>query len=233
VSTDDVKVAGEATDPQEEKALTESSVPVKPMEAPAPAAPKTAAPIQVPAAAAPAAAGGEESFTFTMTRSTMQQPWGVDLTSDSEKSLTILAIHPTGALGASNEKAKTPLKPGDVIIKIGTGTTKTEMVDALGTGTSLYAEVVRVTKFDAVMSKQSPTEGLFMDVTEHKGKLLIEKISPKPSAITRYNSKNPKKPLIEGDMIVAVDGKEAVKDMVAVMKTNEKFTLSVVRSGNA
>ena len=25
-------------------------------------------------------------------------------------------------------------------------------------------EVVRVTKFDAVISKQSPTEGLFMDV---------------------------------------------------------------------
>ena len=30
-------------------------------------------------------------------------------------------------------------------------------------------------------------------------------------------------------MIVAVDGKEAVKDMVDVMKSNEEFTLSVVR----
>ena len=71
-----------------------------------------------------------------------------------------------------------------------------------------------------------------MVMNEYKGKLLIQKISPKPSGIMRYNQTNYKKPLIEGDTIVAVDGKEAVKDMVAVLKTKEKFTLSVVRSGN-
>jgi hypothetical protein len=219
VSTDDVKVSSGGKDPvQEEKAFAEA--PVKNLEAPAAAV-----------AAAARGSGGEETFKFTMTRSSMQTPWGVDLTSDSEKSLTILAIHPTGALGGSNEKAPKPLAPGDVIIKIGTGTTKMEMVEALKTGTTVTAEVVRVDKFDALIQKTSAQEGLYMDVTEQKGKLLIQKISPKPSGIMRYNAENYRKPLIEGDMIVAVDGKESVKDMVAAMKSNDKFTLSVVRSG--
>merc|ERR1719261_1271579 len=104
-----------------------------------------------------------------------------------------------------------------------------EMVEALKSGTSVTAEIVRVSKFDAVISKSSATEGLYMDVTELKGKLLIQKISPKQSGIMRYNAENFKKPLIEGDVIVAVDGKDSVKDMVAAMKTNDKFTLSVVR----
>jgi hypothetical protein len=209
--------------------MTETSLPSKPAEAPATA---TATATAAPAAAATSAiSAAEESFKFTMTRSSVQTPWGVDLTSDSEKSLTILAIHPTGALGASNEKAPKPLKPGDVIIKIGSGTTKMEMVDALKTGTSVTAEVVRVGKFDAMITKTSASEGLFMDVTEHRGKLLIQKISPKQSGIMRYNAENYKKPLIEGDAIVAVDQKDSVKEMVAAMKSNQKFTLSVVRSG--
>jgi hypothetical protein len=92
---------------------------------------------------------------------------------------------------------------------------------------------VRVSKFDALIAKISSTEGLYMDVTEQSGKLLIQKISPKQSGIMRYNAENYKKPLIEGDMIVAVDGKDDVKDMVTLMKSNDKFTLSVVRSGPA
>ena len=75
-------------------------------------------------------------------RFSTRDPWGVELTNNSEKSLTIVSIDPTGAIHASNTAAPTPLKPGDVIIKLGTGTTKTEMVDALKTGTSVSAEVL-------------------------------------------------------------------------------------------
>jgi hypothetical protein len=178
----------------------------------------------------PDALPGEEAFLFHMERTTQQTPWGVDLTSDSGYSLTVVAVSPDGALGKCNATAVKPLKPGDVIVAIGDATSKVAMVEKLKQETLLAVDVVRNSKFEAHIVKNSPQESLNMDVTESNGKLLIQKIAPKSSGITRYNTDNYCTPLVEGDIITAVNGKDKVDEMINQIKNNVQFTLSVVRS---
>jgi hypothetical protein len=171
----------------------------------------------------------EETFVYTMERSTQQTPWGVDLTSDSGYSLTVIAVSPDGALGKCNATAPKPLKPGDVIVAIGDATTKVGMVEKLKRETNVTVDVVRNTKFEATIVKNSPQESLSMDVSESGGKLLIQKIAPKSSAITRYNAENSSTPLVESDIIVSVNGSDKVDDMINHLKNSTTFTLSIVR----
>ena len=49
------------------------------------------------------------------------------------------------------------------------------------------------------------------------------------SAIMSYNAKNHLKPLVKGDVVVAVDGKETVEEMLQQITTSSKFTLSIER----
>jgi hypothetical protein len=165
-----------------------------------------------------------------MERSSAQTPWGVDLTSDSGYSLTVVAVSPEGALGKCNATAPKPLKPGDVIVSIGDAQTKVGMVETLRQETVVTADVVRNSKFEAKIEKNSPQESLNMDVTESLGKLVIQKIAPKSSGITRYNVDNYCTPLVEGDLIVAVNGKDKVDDMISIIKSSVSFTLSIERA---
>jgi len=126
--------------------------------------------------------------------------------------------------------APKPLKPGDVIVSIGDAQTKVGMVETLRQETVVTADVVRNSKFEAKIEKNSPQESLNMDVIESLGKLVIQKIAPKSSGITRYNVDNYCTPLVEGDLIVAVNGKDKVDDMISIIKSSVSFTLSIERA---
>merc|ERR550514_721732 len=91
---------------------------------------------------------GEDTFVYRMERSSQETPWGVDLTSDSGYSLTVVAVSPEGALGKCNATAPMPLKPGDVIVSIGAAQTKVAMVETLRAETVVMADVVRNSKFE-------------------------------------------------------------------------------------
>jgi hypothetical protein len=239
VTGEDVQVAP-ADDKPEEKTTTEA--PAAPVKAPEPVASPAPQPVQSappPAPAAPVApapppvekaSDGSERFAYTLSRPDQNAQWGVNLTSDSEKSLTIVGITPDGALGQCNAKAPKPRKAGDVIVSIEKATSKPDMVSKLKTEKSLQAEVVRYSAFDATITKSSPQEHLNMDVTESNGKLLIQKITPKANAVTRHNMENYTKPLIEGDYIVAVNGKSTATDMVSAIRSGTTFTLSIQRA---
>jgi len=188
------------------------------------------APAAAPAPTKEKASDGSEKFTYTLTRPDPTAQWGVNLTSDSEKSLTIVGITPDGSLGQCNAKAPIPLKSGDVIVSIDKATAKPDMVSKLKTEKSLTAEIVRYSAFEATITKSSPQEHLNMDVTESNGKLLIQKITPKANAVTRHNLENYTKPLIEGDYIVAVNGKTTATEMVSFIRGASTFTLSIQRA---
>ena len=146
------------------------------------------------------------------------------------------------------------IKPGDVLVKVETGnafgrmwrSSTREMLEALKTRTTVNVEVVRNTKFDAKISKFSGEDSRdsdpggsrdrLMDVVQVGGRLLIEKLSPSPSGrriirieAERYNVEQFKKPLVSGDIIVAVDGTESLNAMIEQMEAKPAFTLSVVR----
>ena len=92
----------------------------------------------------------------------------------------MLSISPDGALAAANAKASKPLRPGDVIIGIGEAKEARRMLEKVRTDLSFKAEVVRVSEFEARITKTSPQEGMFMDVLEHDGKLLVQEIKSRP-----------------------------------------------------
>ena len=49
------------------------------------------------------------------------------------------------------------------------------------------------------------------------------------SAIMSYNARNYLKPLVKGDVVVAVDGKATDEAMLKQINTSQKFTLSIER----
>ncbi len=49
------------------------------------------------------------------------------------------------------------------------------------------------------------------------------------SAIMSYNAKNHLKPLVKGDVVVAVDGKATDEEMLKQITASQKFTLSIER----
>ena len=128
-----------------------------------------------------------------------------------------------------NAATKNPLRPGDVILSIGGTKTKNEMVQMLKDETSMTLEIIRHTKFEAEIEKTSPQEPLCMDVSELNGQLVIQQISPRMSAVTRYNAKHFTKPLVESDLICAVNGKTQLEEMVKLIKQSLKFTLTITR----
>ena len=192
------------------------------------------------AAAAPANAGNAiQEFDFAWVRESLTKKWGVDLASDSPKSLTVLSISPDGALAAANAKASKPLRPGDVIIGIGEAKEAHRMLEKVRTDLSFKAEVVRVSEFEARITKTSPQEGMFMDVAlEHNGNLLVQEIKSRPpgkeasslTPVMRYNRDHYTQPLVVGDMITAVNRVSDAMHMIQAMRTNTTFTLSVVRA---
>ena len=63
------------------------------------------------------------------------------------------------------------------------------------------------------MPQLGPAKLFCVDALVHQTKrnrLVIQKIAPKSSGITRYNMDNYCTPLVEGDLIVAVNGKDKV-----------------------
>ena len=122
---------------------------------------------------------------------------------------------------------------------------QTAEVEKLKHETSLTADIVRHSKFDAVIHRNPtfdagriPTqESLGMTLIRSDGKLVIEGIdlsfrtgsSNGMSAIMSYNAKNHLKPLVKGDVVVAVDGKATDEEMLKQITTSQKFTLSIER----
>lgn len=199
----------------------------------------TAPPQEAPKAAEPKAEPKPDAsslttatrFTAALTRATPQTPWGVDLTSDSDHSLTIVRIAPDGAFGMYNQKKLNPLKSGDVIVAVNGAKTKADMVGKLKSEINVQAQIVRYGLFEAVLKKNATAEPLSMDVNDAgPNVLLIQKISPVSSAITRYNEQNFEKPIIEGDQLIAVNGKETVGDMVKEMQAGTTLTCKVKRA---
>jgi hypothetical protein len=187
-----------------------------------------------------AEASFEEKFEFLMTRATPTTNWGIDFQSDSERSLTVRAVEQGQAMAQCNKSARfyaaKPLKPGDVIVSVDGATSQAAMVEKLKKETSLTAEIVRYLKFDAVIDTDSsydaakPTQKSFgMQVSRVEGKLMICKIDSGPSPIKCYNTKNYLKPLVSGDVIVAVDSKTTFDEMIEQIKTSTKVTLSIER----
>ena len=115
---------------------------------------------------------------------------------------------------------------------------QTAEVEKLKHETSLTADIVRHSTFDAVIHRNPtfdagriPTqESLGMTLIRSGGKLVIDGIDlTRMSAIISYNEKNYLKPLVKGDVVVAVDGKETVEEMLQQITTSSKFTLSIER----
>jgi C-terminal processing protease CtpA/Prc len=179
-------------------------------------------------------AEGSIKFKFHMARSTKTTKWGVDFAADSGQSLTMVSLEPGQAMAQSNDSARTyaaqPLKPGDVIVSIDGEATQGAMVEKLKKGVSLTADIVRYSKFDAVIERnETAGEPLGMDVVRSNGKLVIDKIDLNPGPIKRYNAKNYLKPLVKGDVIVAVDSKDTCDDMMMKINSAAKFTLRIER----
>ena len=110
------------------------------------------------------------------------------------------------------------------------------MIEKLKRETSLTADIVRYSKFDAVLEKTAdPTESFGMNLNHivvcdtNLKTLSIDKIDPKASPVQRYNEQNYLKPLIRGDVIVAVDSITAPDEMIKKIKTSAKVTLSIER----
>jgi hypothetical protein len=184
----------------------------------------------------------KESFKFHMAREKRTTSWGVDFTNDSENSLTVASVVSGHALAVCNAVASAyaakALKPGDVIVSIDGATTQGAMVEKLKNETSLIADIVRYSSFDALIERSltfdagdgnSIPEPLGMQVSSYDGKLLINKIELQPSPIKRYNDQSYLKPLVKGDVIVAVNSKEAFEDMIHLVKTCAQLTLSIER----
>ena len=77
-------------------------------------------------------AAGEEMFKFQAVRATRTTRWGVDVNSDSDRSLTVAAIPPCDpdrhtAMVVCNASAAKPIKAGDVIVAINAATTQAAM----------------------------------------------------------------------------------------------------------
>jgi hypothetical protein len=90
---------------------------------------------------------------------------------------------------------------------------------------------VRYTRFEAQLKKNSAGEALSMDVNDAGPKtLVIQKISPVVSALTRYNEEHYLKPIIEGDLLVEVNGKDSIQDMVREMQKSTTLNLKVKRA---
>jgi len=173
----------------------------------------------------------EKKFSAKISRDNEKTPWGVDLTSDSEKSLSVVRVAPEGAVGAYNKKASTPIQPGDVIVSIEQAKSKLDMVNNLKTKNVVQVDIVRYTRFEAQLKKNSAGEALSMDVNDAGPKtLVIQKISPVGSALTRYNEEHYLKPIIEGDLLVEVNGKDSIQDMVREMQKSTTLNVKVKRA---
>ena len=81
-----------------------------------------------------------QKFEFAWSRDSVDATWGVDLGSDSPQSLTILGVHEASALAALNARARTPLRPGDVILRLGDAKLCDAMLETLRTQTSFTTE---------------------------------------------------------------------------------------------
>jgi hypothetical protein len=184
----------------------------------------------------------KETFKFHMAREKRTTSWGVDFTNDSENSLTVASVVSGHALAVCNAVASAyaakALAPGDVIVSIDGAKTQVAMIEKLKNETSLIADIIRYSTFDAAIERSltfdvgdgnSRLEPLGMQVSNCDGKLFIDKIDLKPSPIKRYNDQNYMKPLVKGDVIVAVNGEEAFEDMIHLVKTCAQLTLSVER----
>jgi hypothetical protein len=189
------------------------------------------------------------TFKYILTRAHRTTNWGVDFASASDQSLTVVALAPGHALAVCNNAARaygaTELLPGDVIVAIDGATKVAEMVEKLKHETSLTADIVRHSKFDAVIHRNPtfdagriPTqESLGMTLIRSGGRLVIDGIdlsyrtgsSNGMSAIMSYNAKNHLKPLVKGDVVVAVDGKATDEEMLKQITTSQQFTLSIER----
>ena len=180
-------------------------------------------------------------FKFQAMRATRTCRWGLDINSDSDRSLTVAAIPPCvagnhSAMVKCNASAAKPIKAGDVIVAINAATTQAAMLEKLKQETSLTMDIVRRSKFDAVIERnptlddkgQAKQESLGLKVVRSNGKLLIDKIDIK-GPIKRYNAQNYLQPLVRGDVIVAVDSSTTCDEMVRQIKESAKFTLSIER----
>jgi C-terminal processing protease CtpA/Prc len=178
-----------------------------------------------------------QKFKFHMKRAKRTTSWGVDFQSHSGCSLTIVALGPGQAIVESNTWARLyaaqPLKPGDVIVSIDGATTQAEMVEKLKEETSLTADIVRYSKFEAVIERSVTAdfkESFGMNIVQtHGNHLSIDKIDTKSSPVKRYNDQNYVKPLIRGDVIVAVDSITTPDEMIQRIQAGPKVTLSIER----
>ena len=78
------------------------------------------------------------------------------------------------------------------------------------------------------MPQLGPAKLLCVDALVHQTKrnrLVIQKIAPKSSGITRYNVDNYCTPLVEGDLIVAVNGKDKVD---GILESSRKLLFSLL-----
>ena len=149
--------------------------------------------------------------------------------------MTVASVDPEQALAKCNALSANPIKPGDVVLSIQGTDTQSEMVEKLRQEIALTANVVRFSKFEAVIERESAGERAGMQVqipqvTPAGGKLMITKIEDYTSPVTRYNANNYLKPLVKGDFIIAVDSKDTPDEMVEQIKANQTFTLSIERA---
>jgi hypothetical protein len=158
----------------------------------------------------------------------VSQPWGIDLTSDSANSLTVTKVEEGGLMESLGW-----LQKGDVILSLDGDSTKVGMVNKMKSGTSLAARVVRYTTFDAALERPAG-EPLMVELRNEDGYLQIDSITSEPtgtSAIVRYNEAYFARPLVDGDYIMAVNGKTGSEEMTKELAAGTRLVLSVQRSG--
>ena len=100
----------------------------------------------------------------------------------------------------------------------------------------MQVDIVRCTRFEAQLKKNSPGEALSTDVKDAGPKaLVIDKISPVGSAFTRYNEEQTVSnwPIIKGDHLVEVNGKDSIQDMVKEMRDSTVLNVKVKRARGA
>jgi len=162
-------------------------------------------------------------------REELSVSWGVELTSDSKKSLTITRVSKGGCFDACEA-----FKTGDVIVAVNQFRIKSEMVAQLKEETEIHLSVVRFKQFEVVLQKASDAEPLDVELEAASAKSLVVKAITSPpkgnSALVRYNNANFEKPLVAGDVIVSANGSSDMKTMVAQLKNSTTITMIVKRA---
>lgn len=172
---------------------------------------------------------GSIRFDVVVEREDLSVSWGVELTSDSKRSLTITRISAGGVFDQHEQ-----FQAGDVIVSIDDLDLKADMLGLLKSETAIHLHVVRFPVFEVMLEKSSAEESLAVEVEAASASSLVLKAitsAPKENtAVVRYNNKNFEKPLVPGDVIVSANESSDMKTMVSHLKTRRTIKLMVKRA---